>query len=112
MRIKKIFFCAVLVLLMGGAPGYAVDQSLCRDGSDVFLNDNGTLLSCTLRDEYGANGIACESDRQITFYNNGALQSCILAEQTTINGITCEADWTITFYRDGNLATCVKDSGY
>jgi hypothetical protein len=110
MKSIKIFICTSLLLVLAGVPGYAVDKSICSNGSDVIVNDNGTLQSCTLQDDYEANGITCKHDYQIIFYKSGNLQSCILSELTTIGDISCKEDWPITFYQNGHLNQCTRDS--
>jgi hypothetical protein len=110
MKIINMFICTAFVFLLGGVPGYAVDQSICSNDSNMVLADNGTLQSCTLGNDYQINGITCQQGYNITFYDTGDLQSCNLSEDATIDGIKCERDGPITFYRDGHMNTCIKVS--
>ena len=108
MDIGKIGLCLSLYLVMSILPAYAVDDSICIDGTRIVLYSNGILKSCNLRDDFEANGIKCMNDRPITFFDTGDLESCILSERSTIDNNNCKGDRKIAFYRNGALASCVK----
>jgi hypothetical protein len=86
----------------------AADQSICNPGTNVLLNDDGSLRACQLKDDYDVNNIQCKNDGQIVFYNNGNLESCVLSASITIGKNDCQADALISFYSDGNLKSCMK----
>ncbi len=108
MKVRMVWICLSVHLLLAGVAAAEVDPSICSEGLPVVLHDSGMLQSCNLKRNYEVNGITCQGDNEITFYPTGALESCTLYEESTINGIACEPEEMVTFYQDGNLYMCVK----
>ena len=110
MNIRNIWISICFFLFLGSVPAFAVDQSICSEGSTVSMYDSGMLKSCNLKANYDGNGITCQNDYEILFYGTGELQSCILYREFTINGVRCRPEGLVSFYRDGSLRECVKSS--
>ncbi|MGD0276808.1 MAG: hypothetical protein ABSB79_12295 [Syntrophales bacterium] len=108
MAIRNVCFFVGLCLLLGGLPVYAVDQSVCKEGSMVNYYGDGSLRSCVLKDNYDANDIKCKANNTIKLYNSGNLQACILYKTSIINSNKCKGNSLITFYEDGTLLECSK----
>jgi hypothetical protein len=105
---KQIFALAGLFLLMTACAVDAADKSICSYDSNIYLYDEGSLKSCTLKDRYDINGITCKDNVPIMFHENGNLKSCDLTENATIDDTKCKADSPVAFYPNGRLYQCVK----
>jgi antitoxin component YwqK of YwqJK toxin-antitoxin module len=106
--VQSLILASVLASILVGLNIYAADQSICNPGATVVLQDNGSLKSCKLKDNYDANNIRCKNGGSISFYLNGNLESCVLYADITIADSKCRADGLISFYSDGKLKSCMK----
>jgi hypothetical protein len=110
MTITKIMFFQSLALIsvLAVINVYAADRSICNDGGNVALYDDGSLKACQLKDDYDVDNISCKNYGPISFYPNGNLESCELAREVTIGGYTCQEDRLIFLYVDGKLKSCER----
>jgi hypothetical protein len=107
--LKNLLFQSIaLTLVLTGFNVYAVDQSICNPGVNVFFHNNGSLKACQLKNDFDANNIQCKKNYDVSFYANGNLESCVLTKPATIAKNKCEHDRPIYFYSDGKLKSCVK----
>jgi hypothetical protein len=107
MNLRNVLLFLSLVSAAVGFNAYAVDPSICDSGTRIVFNDNGSLRSCGLNDDYEANGIRCSKGR-VNFYDNGNLESCMLSRPATIDKNKCDQFGLISFYPDGKLKSCMK----
>ena len=108
MRMFKITFGILILIVFGVIEANAIDQSICSPGGTVELYPNGSLKSCIPKESFGLNDIRCNSQNPVSFYDNGRLESCILAAQATISGQKCKEFQPISFYPDGQFKSCVR----
>ncbi len=109
MRMLKIVFCLLTIMVFGVIKANAVDQTaICSSGANIALYPNGVLQSCILKEVFIANDIKCKGQGQVSFYDNGRLEACVLAEPATISSQKCKEFEFISFYPDGKFKTCVK----
>ena len=108
MRMFKIIFVVVILIVFGVIEANAIDQSICSSGADVVLYPNGLLKSCSLKDSFSSTEIKCKSQGQVRFYENGQLEECVLAEEATIGDQKCKEFGQIAFYTDGKFRSCLK----
>ena len=106
--VQSLILASVLASILVGLNIFAAYQSICNPGANVILNDNGSLKSCQLKDDYDANNIRCKNGGSVSFYSNGKLESCVLFAEVTIAKSKCKADGLISFYSDGKLKSCMK----
>ena len=108
MNFKTILCFLSLALVLVSSNVSAVDPSICNSGANVVLHNNGSLQSCELKDNYGANNIRCNNGGRVSFYDNGNLESCVLSAPTAIGENKCDQSGLISFYPDGKLKSCMK----
>ncbi|RJQ22620.1 MAG: hypothetical protein C4560_02205 [Nitrospiraceae bacterium] len=108
MSVSKAIFCALVFMLCAGFHAGAVNQAICRPGSNVELYPGGSLKSCVLNDYFRVDGIECNKQSPINFYEDGLIESCILSKDTSISGQKCKQLAPIYFYATGEFKSCVK----
>jgi len=108
MRMFKIIFGVLILIVFGVIEANAIDQSICASGANVVLYPNGSLKSCALKESFRSNEITCKSQSLISFYDNGQIETCVLAEPATISGQKCQELKPINFYLDGKFRSCEK----
>jgi hypothetical protein len=108
MRVSKAIFCVLVFMLCAGLHTGAINQAICRPGSNVELYPDGSLKSCVLEDYYRVNGIECNKQSPITFYEDGLIESCILSKDTSISDQQCKQQTPVSFYPTGEFKSCVK----
>ena len=108
MRMVKIIFVVLILIVFGVIEANATDQSICTSGSDVVLYPNGSLKSCILKDTFSSTEIKCKSLHPVIFYDNGQLADCVLAESASIGDQKCKEFGPINFYPDGKFRSCLK----
>ena len=108
MRMFKIIFGVLIIIVFGVIEAKAIDQSICASGANVVLYPNGSLKSCALKEPFRSNEFTCKSQSLISFYDNGQIETCVLAGSATISGQKCEELKAINFYPDGKFRSCEK----
>ncbi len=108
MRMFKIIFSILILIVFGVIEANALDQSICSSGVNVVIYPSGSLKSCALKDSFSSTGIKCKSQGQVSFYDNGQLEECVLAEPATIGDQKCKEFGPISFYSDGKFRSCLK----
>jgi hypothetical protein len=110
MNTFKLAFSFLIFMLFGVIQAYAIDQSICESGSKVILYPNGSLMSCTLKNDFRSNEITCKEKRPVSFYTDGQLETCDLAVPAKLSGQECNQSDPISFYPDGKFKSCVKQA--
>lgn len=102
--------CSVMIVMVFSVIGAdAINQSICSPGEKVILYPNGSLRSCSMKDDSKIDDVRCKGQNQIIFYDNGRLDTCILAQSSTVSGQKCKEFGPISFYPDGKFRSCVKE---
>jgi len=89
--IKTCFFLSLALTLLTSFNVYAVDQSICQSGANVYFIRRITKILPTQND-YVANNIRCKGDGPVSFYSNDNLESCVLSTDTTVAENKCKQE--------------------
>lgn len=106
--IMKFIIVMLGILLMTDAGTcLAIDQSICKPGSENSFHPNGKLKTCILEEDAVINDVHCTQYEPVTLYQSERLESCVLSEYFNYNAITCKEHSQISLYATGILHTCI-----
>ena len=106
MRMFKIIFGVLILIVLGVIEANAINKSICSPGDRMELYPNGLIKACLLKADFRSGELRCKGLSPITFYNNGRVEMCVLPEAATINGQKCK-EGSVKFHNNGRLEMCV-----
>jgi len=104
MRYTIIMLSIIAITDVGTCLG--IDQSICTPGSEIIYHQNGTLKTCTLKDDFAVSGVNCEQYETINLYETGTLKDCVTSDYFNYGDIICNQHDQVSFYATGQLNTC------
>lgn len=96
MRYTIIMLSIIAITDVGTCLG--IDQSICTPGSEIIYHQNGTLKTCTLKDDFAVNGVNCEQYETINLYETGTLKDCVTSDYFNYRDIICNQHDQVSFY--------------